>query len=85
MDFGGTQELTDDQLLQQLREFGDTNYKAVTAKNRQILEKKLNHHLARQFKKEKEANAKTNKASKSPKRGRPPARSSFANIAISKG
>ena len=88
IDGESTKLLSDEQLLAKLKEFGDTNYKAVTAKNRLIMEKKLNHHLARKWKKEKEAEEKEKAAAKarSPRRGRPTSPSrSFSKISFSNG
>ena len=90
IDGESTKLLSDEQLLAKLKEFGDTNYKAVTAKNRLIMEKKLNHHLARKWKKEKEAEEKEKAAAaakaRSPRRGRPASPSrSFSKISFSNG
>merc|ERR1712226_248366 len=76
------QSLSDEQLLGRLRDFGDTSYKAVTTKNRLILEKKLNHFVARQRKLDREAEEKA-KGRKSPKRGRPSSSRSVAQVALS--
>ena len=68
MDFEPPNKLSDQELLDRLRELGDTNTKAVTVKNRQILEKKLNHLVAAARKKEREAQATINARSRSPRR-----------------
>ena len=78
MDVASPQQLSDQELLNRLRELGDTTTKTVTPKNRQIMEKKMNHLVAAVRKKEREALAAATAHSKSPRRT--PAPSAKAKI-----